>query len=91
MTHYLAELYSPKPGWLALDAEDRLRFFETVGAGMAGLSAIGVEAVAFGETDGAAIHASSQRFFAIWRAADAAAIQALVEGIAASGWHDYSR
>lgn len=89
MTHYLAELYSPKPAWLTLHPEDRQRFFETIGAGMAKLSAIGVEALAFGETDGAIVHAPSQRFFAIWRSPDAAATQALAEGIAASGWHDY--
>jgi len=42
-----------------------------------------------GETDAATLHAPSQKFFAIWRAPDAAAIAALASGIAASGWHDY--
>ena len=89
MTHYLAELYSPKPAWLALDPNGRRAFFETIGSGMAALSALGVEAIALGEMDAAALHAPSQRFFAIWRAPDAAGIDALVSGIAASGWHDY--
>lgn len=89
MAHYLAELYSPKPAWLALGPDGRRGFFETIGAGMGALSALGVEAVALGETDPAALHAPPQRFFAIWRAPDAAAMEALVSGIAASGWHDY--
>ncbi len=89
MAHYLAELYSPKPAWLALDQDGRRRFFETVGSGMATLSALGVEAIALGETDAAILHAPPQKFFAIWRAPDATAMAALVSGIAASRWHDY--
>ena len=89
MTHYLAELYSPKPAWLALDRRGRQQFFEAIGSGMGALSAIGVEAIALGETDAATLRAPSQKFFAIWRAPDAATMNALVSGISASGWHDY--
>lgn len=89
MAHYLAELYSPKPAWLALDQTGRNRFFETVGAGMGALSALGVEPIALGRTDPTTLHAPSQTFFAIWRAPDETGIAALVSGIAASGWHDY--
>lgn len=56
---------------------------------MGALSALGVDAVARGETDAATLNPPSQRFFAIWRAPDAGAMNALVSGIAASGWHDY--
>lgn len=89
MAHYLAELYSPKPAWLALEQTRRQQFFQNIGAGMAALASLGVEALALGETDAATLHAPSQRFFAIWRGPDAAAIAALVSGIDASGWHDY--
>lgn len=89
MTHYLAELYTPKPAWLALDAQDRQSFFAGIGAGMAGLSALGVEPIALGEVDTKVLHAPPQSFFALWRCADEAALGALVSGIAASGWHDY--
>ncbi|MBJ2153469.1 MULTISPECIES: DUF6616 family protein [Paracoccaceae] len=89
MAHYLAELYSPKTAWLALDQNGRQEFFKAVGSGMGSLSALGVEAIALGETNAATLHAPSQKFFAIWRAPDAAAMNALVSGIAASGWHDY--
>ncbi len=89
MTRYLAELYTPKLAWFAFDHQRRVAFFEDIGAGMAQLSALGVEAIAFGQTDAAKIHAAPQQFFAIWRFADEAALNALLDGIAASGWHDY--
>ena len=89
MTQSLAELYTPKLAWLALDHQRRVAFFEDIGAGMAQLSALGVEAIAFGQTDATKIHAASQQFFAIWRFPDEAALNALLDGITASGWHDY--
>ncbi len=89
MAHYLAELYTPKPAWLALDAEGRQNFFAGIGAGMAGLSALGIEPIALGEVDATVLHAPSHTFFALWRCPDEAALGALVSGIAAAGWHDY--
>jgi hypothetical protein len=89
MAHCLIELYSPKPAWLALDRPARERFFAAIETGMADLSTLGIEAIAFGETEADTLHAAAQRFFAVWRAPDARAMSALVAGIAASGWHDY--
>lgn len=89
MTHYLAELYTPTPALLALSQTARQQFFEAIGTGMANLAALGVEPIALGETDAATLHGTPHPFFAIWRGPDAAAIDALVQGIAASGWHDY--
>ncbi len=89
MSHYLAELYSPKPAWLNLDAEARRQFFDGIGAGMGPLMELGIEPLALGKVDAEMLHAPTQQFFAIWRAPDAVAMRALVDGIAASGWHDY--
>lgn len=89
MTHYLAELYSPKPAWTALDPAEKQQFFAAIGAGMTALSELGIEALAFGETDASKLHPASQQYFAIWRFPDEAALDALLDGIAASGWHDY--
>lgn len=89
MTHYLAELYSPKPAWTALPAPEKQQFFAAIGAGMTALSELGIEALAFGETDETKLHPATQQYFAIWRFADEAALDALLDGIAASGWHDY--
>lgn len=61
MTHYLAELYSPKPQWLALDQAARLQFFEAVGAGLQALSELGVEAITLGQTDATTLLARSTR------------------------------
>ncbi|CAN7448335.1 hypothetical protein LJR257_002765 [Ensifer adhaerens] len=89
MPHYLSELYTSKRTWLSLDAVARQQFFETVGHGMAKLSDLGVEPIAFGEVDAGKLHAASQSYFAIWRVPDEAALDALVSGIAAAGRHDY--
>ncbi|WP_029076462.1 DUF6616 family protein [Kaistia adipata] len=87
--HYLAELYTPRPAWLALDQSGRAAFFNTIGAGMTPLAAHGIEMLAFGETDRSKPHAATEPFFAIWRFPDEAALDALLAGIAATGWHDY--
>ncbi|MDR6432630.1 DUF6616 family protein [Brucella pseudogrignonensis] len=89
MTYYLAELYSPKTSWLELDAQGRQAFFEKVGAGMGGLAALGVEALALGPVDATKPYAPDQSFFAIWRFPDEAALDTLIAGITATGWHDY--
>ncbi|KAB0536898.1 hypothetical protein HNQ68_002994 [Pseudochrobactrum saccharolyticum] len=89
MTHYLAELYSPKAAWLTLSPEQRQAFFATIGSGMGGLSELGIEPLAFGQTDSSQLHPAQQQFFAIWKFSDKAAVTALLEAIAATGWHDY--
>lgn len=89
MTHYLAELYSPKPAWIALSPEQKQAFFARIGAGLSNLSELGIEPLAFGQTDPSQLHPAQQPFFAIWKFSDAAAVTALLEGIAATGWHDY--
>lgn len=89
MPLHLAELYTPKPSWLTLSLEARSDYFDRVGAGMETLSALGVEAVAFGAVEADKIHPAPQTFFALWRFPDHAALDALLAGIAATGWHDY--
>ncbi len=89
MPLHLAELYTPKPAWLALPAEARSAYFDRVGAGMETLLAMGVEPVAFGAIEAGKLHAAPQTFFALWRFPDQAALDALLAGIAATGWHDY--
>ncbi|MGQ5719393.1 DUF6616 family protein [Pseudochrobactrum asaccharolyticum] len=89
MTHYLAELYSPKAAWIALPQEEKQAFFATIGAGMGSLSEFGIEPLAFGQTDPSQLHPAQQQFFAIWKFSDKAAVTILLEAIAATGWHDY--
>lgn len=89
MAFYLAELYSPKPAWLALDASARQHFFSAIGAGMEQLSSLGIEIITMSATDATKLHAAPQSFFALWKFPNEAALDALLSGIAASGWHDY--
>ncbi|MBN7761641.1 hypothetical protein JYP52_10870 [Nitratireductor aquibiodomus] len=89
MAHYLAELYTPKPAWLDLSESERQEFFTGIGSAVPALSALGVEALALGKVDQTKRHAAPQTFFAIWRCPDDAALDALISGIAQSGWHDY--
>lgn len=89
MAHYLAELYTPKQAWLDLADDRRRQFFAGIGAAMPALSALGVEALTLGKVDPSKLHSSKHSFFAVWRCPDDAALDALVSGIARSGWHDY--
>jgi hypothetical protein len=89
MTQTLIELYAPKPAWLLLTAEERQAFFARIGVGMNEILAFGIEPLAFGETTPSVLDGAGQRFFAVWRTPERTALDALVAGIAASGWHDY--
>lgn len=89
MAHYLAELYTPKPAWLDLSDAERQEFLAAIGSAMPTLASLGVEALALGKVDQTKPHAAPQTFFAVWRCPDDAALDALVSGIAQSGWHDY--
>lgn len=89
MTYYLAELYSPKSTWLSLNKAERGQFFEKVGADMAPLLAMGIEPIAAGQTESNVEYPASQQFFAVWRAPDREAMDALLSAITATGWHDY--
>lgn len=86
---YLSELYSPKPSWTALSHSERIDFFEKIKTGMTALSDAGIEAIAMGEVNARKKHSAPQRFFAIWKFPTETSLDALIEGIAATGWHDY--
>ena len=89
MSFFLSELYSPKPSWLALSEDQRRQFFADVGAALSSLFELGVEVIAMGETDFKKTHAAPHTFFALWKFPDEAALDALLDGITASSWHDY--
>ncbi len=89
MAHFLAELYSAKPSWHALDPDGRQAFFARIGEGMDALWAAGVEPLTLGSVNREAIKAPDYDFFALWRCKDQTALDFLLDAIAASGWHDY--
>ena len=87
MSHYLVELYSPKPGWLALPAAQRSQFLDGIKAGMGGLGELGVEILMLGQTEPGIDQASGRRFLGISRFPGARAPRALLAGMKASGWY----
>lgn len=89
MSHYLVELYTPNPAWHALSVEQRQQFINGIQSGMSGLAQWGVELLTLAQTDTAIDKASPHRFLGIWRFPDAQARDALLAGIASSGWYDY--
>ena len=89
MTRYLIELYTPKPAWIELPAEQRERFLAGIDQGMRQLQGLGIEPLALGPVEAGIAHTSKHRFMGIWRCADTAARDALLAGIKASGWYGY--
>lgn len=87
--HYLLELYSPgnPPGW-PLTAPRARRAFDTVGAGMAPCPR-GAEALAMGAVAGGKPLRGRPAILCRLARSDEAALDALLAGIAATGWHDY--
>ena len=89
MSYFLAELYSPKPAWLALSPAQRNDFFTSIGPAVTALCNVGTEVIAMGKTTPDKPHAAAQAFFAIWKFPDEESLDALLDGIEASGWHEY--
>ncbi|HVR53512.1 MAG TPA: DUF6616 family protein [Pseudorhodoferax sp.] len=89
MPQYLVELYTPTPRWLQLPAAQRAQFLAAVREGMAQLAGLGIAPLALGAAETGIAQASAHRFLGIWRCADAAARDALLAGIQASGWYEF--
>lgn len=89
MPHYLVELYTPNAAWHALSEAQRSAFIQGIQSGMGSLAQWGVELLTLAETDTTIDNAAPHRFLGIWRFPDAQARNALLAGIAASGWYGY--
>ena len=89
MSHTLIELYTASPAWAALPPEQRTAFFDRIGAGMQHFDPARITAVAMGRVLSGVAHGSSEQFYAVWRCESREDADALVEGIAATGWHRY--
>jgi hypothetical protein len=89
MKHYLVEHWSYKPTWLALSQTERVSFFEQIGSAIEQMASAGIRTLGFGQVQAVA-HAPTQfGFWAIWEAESASGIDALLEGVAQSGWYTY--
>lgn len=87
--YYLVELYTPKARWHALPAAERQAFLAAVGGALTELAALGVHVISLAPTEAGIDHGSPHRFLGIWSFPDRAVRDALLAGIAASGWYDY--
>ena len=89
MSHIFIELYTATPAWTALPPDQRTAFFARIGAGMQQFDPARITPVAMGRVAADAAHGGSEQFHAVWRCASREDADALVEGIAATGWHQY--
>ncbi len=91
MSHYLIELYTPKPSWLTLTDDAKQAYLDQVKQGMAALSAAGVQVLALApaQPNTQPQYDSRHRYVGIWAFPNDELRQMLLQGIAASGWYDY--
>ncbi|WP_188238919.1 DUF6616 family protein [Stenotrophomonas maltophilia] len=89
MSYTLIELYTAPPAWTALPPDQRTAFFTRIGAGMQQFDPVRIAPVAMGRVAEGAAHGGSEQFYAVWRCASREDADALLEGIAATGWHQY--
>lgn len=87
--YYLTELYSPKDTWMALSKKEKESFFQTVGEGMAALLPLGITVITMGKVDQSKLYPTKETFFALWQFENEDALNALLAGIKATGWHTY--
>ena len=89
MSHTFIELYTATPAWTALPLEQRNAFFARIGAGMQQFDPARITPLAMGSIATDVPHGSGEQFYAVWCCASREEADALVAGIAATGWHDY--
>ncbi|WP_286070079.1 DUF6616 family protein [Stenotrophomonas sp. 57] len=89
MSHTFIELYTATPAWTTLPPEQRSAFFARIGAGMQQFDPVRITPLAMGRIAAGVPHSSDAQFYAVWRCAGREEVDALVAGIAATGWHEY--
>ncbi|AXT45415.1 MULTISPECIES: DUF6616 family protein [Chromobacterium] len=89
MAHYLVELYSPKPAWLALSFLHRTDFLDQVKTNIEALPGLGIQLLTLSQISADADQAVPYRFLGVWSLPSQEACEAMLAGIRASGWYDY--
>lgn len=87
--HAFVELWTAKPTWLALSAEQRQAFMDTVGASMGELAAAGIETLGWGYNQPDTDRRVGYEVFAVWTMPGAQELALMQRTVAASGWYDY--
>lgn len=89
MSHTLIELYTATPAWSALPLDQRTAFFARIGAGMQQFDPARITPISMGRIATGVPQGSDEQFYAVWQCASREDADALVAGIAATGWHAY--
>lgn len=89
MPHTFIELYTATPAWTTLPPEQRNAFFARIGAGMQQFDPARITPLAMGRIATGVPHGCGEQFYAVWCCASREETDALMAGIAATGWHDY--
>jgi hypothetical protein len=89
MSHFMIELYQPRPSWIALSHAARRAFLEGLVASLSPVLENGASAIALGAADPSRPQAAEHRFFALWQLRDDATSDDMVRITLASGWYDY--
>jgi len=89
MARFMAELYRPKPSWMALTAVARRNFLQELVAQLGPALENGASLIACGAADPVEPMAADYRFFALWQLRDHAAAKEMLRITLASGWYQY--
>lgn len=88
--YVVVESWRAKPEFLALEPAQREALFDEVKKAMGEMAAGGIETLGWGNVDGTdEPHGSGHDWFAVWTMPNAAAGQAFLAGVKASGWYDW--
>ena len=88
--YILTEIWNPKPAWLTLPADERVRFFEErIGPLLMSLIGEGAEILACAINDNTGSERMGFRYMAVWRLPDKAFSQRLEAAAKEAGFLEY--
>ncbi len=87
--HTFIELWSCKPRWSAMSAEERGAYMAQIAPSIESVMAAGVQLLACGTADRDTDHCGDWDYFAVWSTPDSETRRLFERTIAASGWYDH--
>lgn len=87
--HLLIEIWTPKPAWLALNPSDRRTFVDGVLAAVQPVMTEDLVLLGSGLARDDLPHALPCRYFAVWKATQAAQLEAFAALLVQAGWYTY--
>lgn len=88
--HIFVKLWSPKPSWLLLSQEQRLKFIKKAQLGMEPISKRGLETIGWIEIDkDDTIHSPKYQYCSVYKAADKSIMNEFHAAMNKFGWYEY--